>query len=116
MPRKRVPQHHLEGLAGALDLAPDHRGAALALRLRRRSLAGEREVVPRDEVALVDELVSEQKAMPVKRQPRWLGASPSSITRVRRGALRGRPPCCRARSAGARVAGAHRARRGRARD
>jgi len=53
MPRERVPEHDLEGMPGALDLAPDHGGASLALRLHRGIEAGERELVACDEVTLV---------------------------------------------------------------
>ena len=56
MPRECVPENDLEGAPRALDLVPDHGGAALALRLRRRIAAGEDERAARDERGLVDEL------------------------------------------------------------
>src|SRR6185369_18076237 len=56
MPGKCVPEHHFERLAGALDLAPDHGGAALALRFHRRVAAGQRKRMVRDELWLVHQL------------------------------------------------------------
>src|SRR5690348_284710 len=56
MPRKCVPEDHLEGRARPLDLAPDHRGAALALRLRGRAGARHFERAMCDEAGLVQHL------------------------------------------------------------
>src|SRR5258708_29449959 len=49
VPRKRVPEHDLEGLSLALDLAPDHRGAPLALPLHLAFAPGARERAARDQ-------------------------------------------------------------------
>ena len=56
MPRECIPEHDAERRAGALDLAPDHVRAALALRFYLRVTAGERERASGHEVSLLQDL------------------------------------------------------------
>src|SRR5205814_387356 len=56
MPRKCIPEHDFVCAPGALDLVPDHRGTALALRFRIGVAAGEHERLARDEIRFLQEL------------------------------------------------------------